>query len=109
MDFLSEAGAGNGLDELLAELDIQLNELPIGKDSALIGGTIGDIEVRGKGTFITVALRRASGEVIIHPSRDTFLANGDTVILMGHQGDMPNFAQQATLKQQMRYRGARIR
>jgi len=109
VDFLSEAGAGDGLNELLAELDIQLNELPIEQDSSLIGGTIGDIELRGKGTFITVALRRANGEVIIHPSRDTFLAKGDTVILMGHQGDMPNFAQQATLKQQMRYRGARIR
>ena len=109
VDFLSETGAGDGLNELLAELDIQLNELPIEKDSSLIGGTIGDIELRGKGTFITVALRRANGEVMIHPSRDTYLAKGDTVILMGHQGDMPNFAQRNALKQQMRYRGARIR
>jgi voltage-gated potassium channel len=109
VDFLSDMAAGDGLNELLAELDIQLNELPIGQDSSLIGGTIGDIEVRGKGTFITVALRRANGEVMIHPGRDTYLAKGDTVILMGHQGDMPNFAQRNTLKQQMRYRGARIR
>jgi voltage-gated potassium channel len=109
VDFLSETGTRDGLNELLAELDIQLNELPIEKDSSLIGGTIGDIEVRGKGTFITVALRRASGEVIIHPSRDTYLAKGDTVILMGHQGDMPKFAQRSALKQQMRYRGAKIR
>jgi len=109
VDFLSDTGAGDGLNELLAELDIQLNELSIEKDSSLIGGTIGDIEVRGKGTFITVALRRANGEVMIHPGRDTYLAKGDTVILMGHQGDMPNFGQRSTLKQQMRYRGARIR
>jgi voltage-gated potassium channel len=94
VDFLSATGARDGLNELLAELDIQLNELPIGADSSLIGGTIGDIEVRGKGTFITVALRRANGEVMIHPNRDTYLAKGDTVILMGHQGDMPNFARQ---------------
>ena len=67
VDFLSDTGAGDGLNELLAELDIQLNELSIEKDSSLIGGTIGDIEVRGKGTFITVALRRANGEVMIHP------------------------------------------
>jgi voltage-gated potassium channel len=109
VDFLSATGTRDGLNELLAELDIQLNELPIGADSSLIGGTIGDIEVRGKGTFITVALRRANGEVMIHPNRDTYLAKGDTVILMGHQGDMPNFARQESLKKQMRYRGARIR
>ncbi len=48
----------------------------------------------GQSTFITVALRRADGEVIIHPSRATYLALGDSIILMGHQGDMPNFAQQ---------------
>ena len=60
----------------------------------LVGGTIGDIEVNGQGAFITVALRRADGEVIIHPSRATYLALGDSIILMGHQGDMPNFAQQ---------------
>ena len=42
---------------------------------------------------------------MIHPGRDTYLAKGDTVILMGHQGDMPNFGQRSTLKQQMRYRG----
>ncbi len=90
-------------------MDIQLNELVVGVDSPLIGGTIGDIEVRGKGTFITVALRRADGDVIIHPSRGTYLAKGDSIILMGHQGDMPSFAQQNVFKKEMRYRGSRVR
>lgn len=109
VDFLSQDDGRNSLNELLAELDIQFNELAIDENSPLIGGTIGDIEVKGQGTFITVALRRADGEVIIHPSRATYLAKGDAIILMGHQGDMPKFAQQAALKREMRYRGARIR
>ena len=54
----------------MAELDIQLNEMLIEAGSPLIGGTIGDIEVNGQGTFITVVLK---------------------------------------LKQEMRYRGARVR
>lgn len=109
VDFLSQTDGQHGLNEFLAELDIQLNELVIDATSPLIGGTIGDIEVKGQGTFITVALRRADGEVIIHPSRATYLALGDSVILMGHQGDMPNFAQQNAIKKEMRYRGARLR
>jgi len=109
VDFLAQTDGHHGLNEFLAELDIQLNELIVGGDSLLIGGTIGDIEVRGKGTFITVALRRADGTVIIHPSRETYLAKGDSIILMGHQGDMPSFAQQNVLKKEMRYRGARVR
>ena len=107
VDFLSQSDGRASLNELLAELDIQLNELPA--DTSLIGGTVGDIELRGKGTFIIVALRRANGEVIVHPERDLYLAKGDSVILMGHQGDMPNFAQRSALRREMRYRGARIR
>ena len=109
VDFLSQTDGQHGLNEFLAELDIQLNELVIEASSPLIGGTIGDIELKGQGTFITVALRRADGEVIIHPSRATYLALGDSIILMGHQGDMPNFAQQSAMKKEMRYRGARLR
>ncbi|MGB3136407.1 MAG: potassium channel protein [Nodosilinea sp.] len=109
VDFLSQTDGYQGLNEFLAELDIQLHELAVEAGSSLIGGTIGDIELKGQGTFITVALRRADGEVVIHPSRATYLAQGDSVILMGHQGDMPNFAQQNALKKEMRYRGARLR
>ena len=109
VDFLAQTDGQQGLNEFLAELDIQLHELVVDATSPLIGGTIGDIEVKGQGTFITVALRRADGEVLIHPSRATFLAQGDSVILMGHQGDMPNFAQQSAMKKEMRYRGARMR
>ncbi|WOD39138.1 potassium channel family protein [Nodosilinea sp. E11] len=109
VDFLSQTDGYHGLNEFLAELDIQLNELVVEASSPLIGGTIGDIEIKGQGTFITVALRRADGEVIIHPSRATYLALGDSIILMGHQGDMPNFAQQTALRKEIRYRGARVR
>lgn len=107
VDFLSELEGQANLNEVLAELDIQIQEMPI-KDG-LVGGTIGDVEVRGKGTFIIVALRRADGELIVHPGHNLFLAKGDKLLLMGHQGDMPNFARQDALKREMRYRGARMR
>ena len=109
VDFLSQTNGHQGLNEFLAELDIQLNQILIEANSSLIGGTVGDIEVKGQGTFIIVALRRADGEVIIHPHRATYLALGDSVILMGHQGDMPSFVQQNVLKREMRYRGAKLR
>ncbi len=106
-DFLAQRGGRAGLNELLAELDIQLTELQL--DGTLAGGTIGDLELRGKGTFIIVALRREGGEVLVHPPQTTAIAAGDVLIVMGHQGDMPNFAQQAALRRQIRYRGAKVR
>ena len=107
VDFLAQTEGQAGLNELLAELDIQIQEVMI--NDSLVGGTIGDVELRGKGTFIIVALRRADGEVVVHPGRSLYLAKGDTLMLMGHQGDMPNFAQQAAMRREMRYRGARLR
>ncbi len=108
-DFLTQIDSRGTLNQMLAELDVQLSEMPVSADPNLVGSTIGDIEVRGQGTFITVALRRGDGTVLVHPSRDTYLDNSDTLILMGHQGDMPKFAQINVLKRQMRYRGARLR
>lgn len=107
VDFLSQSDGRASLNELLAELDIQLHEVSV--ESTLVGGTVGDIETRGKGTFIVVALRRADGEIIVHPGHACYLATGDTLILMGHQGDMPSFARRAALKREMRYRGAKLR
>lgn len=109
MDFLAQSDGRANLNELLAELDVQVSELLIDAASNLVGATISDIEVRGKGTFIIVALRRANGEVLIHPSPSTFLAQGDSLILMGHQGDIPQFLKRYALKSELRYRGARTR
>ncbi len=57
---------------------------------------------------IRVALRRNRGDGIIHPGRDVCLANGDALMLMGHQGDMPNFTQPSAMRREIRDRGATI-
>lgn len=107
MDFLEEENGRNSLNELLAQIDVQIEELVITPDSHLEGATIGSVQVRGKGTFIVVALRRSTGSTIIHPNDETFLEEGDTLIVMGHQGDIPKFARHFGNKSQMQYRGAK--
>lgn len=111
VDFLSQSDGRVTLNELLAEIDIQMREIPIAADSPLAGATIGDIEVSGRGTFIIVALQRETGETLIHPSQDTPLSAGDTVMIMGHQDDIPRPLKRRTHGQRsdIRYRGARLR
>lgn len=109
MDFLAQSDRRSDLNELLADIDIQMDEFAIPDDSPLIGGTIGDIEMRGKGTFIIVALRQSSGAVMVHPEREVHLAAGDTVLIMGHRGDLPKFLRRHTIQQNLRYRGARMK
>ncbi|MEM9485439.1 MAG: NAD-binding protein [Cyanobacteria bacterium P01_F01_bin.116] len=108
-DFLAQGDGRNALNQLLDEIDIQLRELPIEPQSSLVGATIRDIETQGHGTFIIVALRRQSGEILIHPSQNTYLSSGDALIIMGHQGDLPSLIKRQLVKPELRYRGARVR
>lgn len=106
IDFFSRGDDRNTLNELLGQVDIQMDELAITPKSGLIGATIGDIEVRGKGTMIIVALRRADGTAVTHPGQMTVLNEGDAVIVMGHRGDIPQVMRSLVVRRKMRYRGS---
>ncbi|MBD1808676.1 potassium channel protein [Microcoleus sp. FACHB-SPT15] len=108
MDFLNQDDGRQTINELLAEIDVQMDELVILSDSPLVGQTISDIEVRGKGSFIVVALRKGDGTMVIHPKHEVLLEAEDTVIVMGHRGDIPQFARNYVLKRDLRYRGSRV-
>ncbi len=109
VNFIAQDDGRANLNELLAEIDIQVNELAVSPDSALLKRTIGDVESHSQGTFIVVALKRANGTIIVHPAHQEVLQENDSVMIMGHQGDMPNFAQRSAMKSQLRYRGAKVR
>lgn len=108
MDFLNQDDGRHTLNELLAQIDVYMDELTISSDSPLSGATVSDMEVRGKGGFLVVALRKPDGTTIVHPQHEMLLEAGDTVILMGHRGDLPQFAQKYVLRRDIRYRGAKM-
>lgn len=107
-EFLHQDEGRSTLNELLAQLDLQIHEFTIAADSPTIGKTILDLEVRGQGIFLVVALRQSDGTVVTHPSSNLVLSSGDTVLVMGHRDDFPQFARRQELKQQMRYRGSKL-
>jgi voltage-gated potassium channel len=108
VNFLEQGDGRTNLNELLSEIDIQVNELAVRPESYLLGRTIGDVERGGGGTFVVVAIKRPDGYVMIHPKPHETLKEGDTVIIIGHESDMPNFAQRHAAKKQLHYRGIRI-
>ncbi len=109
LDFLNQDDGRRSLNELLAQVDVQVDELAIAPGSPMVGATIGDVEFRGKGTFIIVALRQADGTTINHPGQALILAEGDAVIVMGHRGDIPKFVRRYVIKRPGQYRGASFR
>lgn len=102
MDFLNEDDGRHTINELLAQIDFQMDELAILQDSPLAGKTVSEMEVRGKGAFLIVALRKTDGTTIVHPQHEILLEAGDTVIVMGHRGDIPQFAKNYILKRDNR-------
>jgi len=107
LDFLDRNDGSNNLNEMLLKFNIQLDELAVSATSNLVGAQIRDVEVRGNRAFLVIALRRADGTLLSPPTPSTPLEAGDTIIVMGHRGDIPAIAEDFSLKRQMRYRGAR--
>ncbi|MEY2858629.1 MAG: hypothetical protein RLZZ74_2942 [Cyanobacteriota bacterium] len=106
-DFLKSKRDRHYFDELLSQINVQIDELVIKKSSTLANKSVGQIEVRGKGAFMIVAIRREDQTVVKNPDPRVILRPGDTVIVMGHQGDAPHFAFNE-MKSKMRYRGSSI-
>jgi voltage-gated potassium channel len=106
-DFLKSKRDRHYFDELLSQINVQIDELVIKKSSALANKSVGQIEVRGKGAFMIVAIRREDQTVVKNPDPRVILRPGDTVIVMGHQGDVPHFAINE-MRSGMRYRGSSI-
>lgn len=103
VDVLSQTTERNALNELLTQINLKIDELVIQENSFLLGKTIGEVEVRGKGRFVVIALRRRDGTTINHPEYGLVLVLEDVLILLGHQGDISKFANRYELKLEQPY------
>jgi len=109
IDFLQEDEGRHNLNELLAQIDLKLEEFQITQNSPFVNQPIGEMEAGGKGAFVVVAIRQLNGTISLHPSHSFILQEGDTVILLGHEGDIPQFARRYAMKPSgLIYRGTSI-
>ncbi|MEB3226034.1 MAG: potassium channel protein [Synechococcus sp.] len=91
-DFFSQSAQQEQLNDLLQQINVQMIELAIASTSSLVGKTVRELEIRGKGAFIVVALQRFQGEFITHPNPTLMLNSGDILVVLGHGEDIPKFA-----------------
>ncbi|AFZ52290.1 potassium channel family protein [Cyanobacterium aponinum] len=91
-DFFQHPEEQSYLNDLLKQLEVQIEELSLADTSPLVGKTVKELEIRGKGSFLVVAIRRYSGDLISHPASTLILNRGDILIVLGHQADLPQFA-----------------
>lgn len=103
-DFLEQKDKQHSLNDLLAQIEVQIDELTFSADSPLVGKTVRELEIRGKGAFIVVALRRSDGQLLTHPQSSLLLNCDDTLIVLGHQEEVPKFARYYGLNHSLMYK-----
>ena len=65
------------------ELNMMIEEIPLGKSSCLVGATIADSGLRKQTGVNVIAIRKASGKMVANPSSGTSLEEGDILIVLG--------------------------
>jgi Trk K+ transport system NAD-binding subunit len=71
VDFFDLARSGSGA--------VRIEELLIAEDSKLVGQTVAQV----CGSATALLIRRAAGELVPNPSRDTVVKAGDLVVAFG--------------------------
>lgn len=98
MDLLNNTYERSYLNEFLANVEVQMEELQIKEQSPFVGKTLMELQVRAKGSFMVIALRRFNDRLIFRPSASQLLNIEDSLIILGHQDKLPQFAEHYHLK-----------
>jgi voltage-gated potassium channel len=98
---LRQAELPEGLNEDLASLGLRLDELEIQPRSPLVGGSLADLDARGKMPFLIVALRNADGDVHLNPASDHPLTQGDSVVILASEAHIPQLCARYALQSEL--------
>lgn len=82
------------LMELIAEssyLDLELDEVKVGKHAALVGLTVNETEAHRKHKILVIAVRQKDGSMIFNPDAEYAFAADDIAILMGNRKQIDHF------------------
>ncbi|MCA9190473.1 MAG: potassium channel protein [Planctomycetales bacterium] len=98
---LRNAQLAEGLNEDLFSLGLRLDDLQIEHGSALIGQSVERLRENCNHQVLIVALRAAGGEIILTPSLDQILSQGDCVVILGRDQDICQLCEQFDLRSEL--------
>jgi voltage-gated potassium channel len=102
---LTEAVGKVRLDEDLKPLGLEMTEITLRAGSSLVGKTIADVELSGRGGILIVALKQADGTLVRHPRPDQGLGANDVFVVLGHTDALPQINHRVNARVATTYRG----
>jgi len=69
-------------------MDLNLEQVHIGKGSSLDGRTLIDAGLRQRFGVVVVGIRRASGKMDFNPEPETAMCSGDDLVVLGRTGSL---------------------
>jgi len=78
---------------LKQSVELLLEELTVPADSAVIGSTIRDLDIRNRFGVIVVAVKRASGDMVFDSAVDLKIDPGDVLVALGEPENLRAFSE----------------
>jgi voltage-gated potassium channel Kch len=76
-------GNHSAVNRSLKHLGLEVEMVPVAESSQAVGGSVGDAERHGEGSFLIVALHRHDGQTLVQPAAEEQLKPGDAVAIIG--------------------------
>jgi voltage-gated potassium channel len=87
----------------LKSIGLELMEINVQPNSPMCDQAIADLEVSGG--CVVVAIRQPDGHCVRNPQSEVKLSAGDVLIILGHQGALPQLARKARARTAVSFRG----
>lgn len=68
--------------------DIQMEEIPVCENSALVGKMLKDSGIRQNFNLIIIAIKKSDGNMLFNPSFEATINGGETLIAVGESGNL---------------------
>lgn len=90
-DFVGGKDGLGGAD--FHHLGLEIHELALSKAGSLAGWNVGEIQRKAAGHLMVLAVRRPDGEMIRDDLEKVTVNTGDSLVVMGRSGGLPDFLQ----------------
>ena len=70
------------------ELEYRLHEISIPGESALVGRTLAEAQIRSRSGALVLSIHRADGSLDMQPRATSVMSAGDTLVVIGTQDQL---------------------